>query len=97
MDSETRPTPSYSRPTRHSRMQDYQCTDPFLNGLRKDRVEVDVYLKTGARLIGIVLEFDALGIVFSGGPSSEEPKEQLVFRSAIASIIPKQQEEGDHA
>jgi host factor-I protein len=78
-------------------MQDFQCTDPFLNSLRKDRVEVDVYLKTGARLTGIVLQFDSLGIVFSGGPSGEDPKDQLVFRSAIASIIPKQQEEGDHA
>jgi len=77
-------------------MQDYQCTDPFLNGLRKDGVEVDLYLKTGARLVGVVLQFDSTGIVFSGGPVDEDPKEQLIFRAAIASIIPKQEQEGDH-
>jgi RNA chaperone Hfq len=96
MDSETRPTQSRFN-NRHSRMQDFQCTDPFLNGLRKDGVEVDLYLKTGVHLIGVVLQFDEKGIVFSGGPRDEEPKEQLIFRTAIASIIPKQEQEGDHA
>jgi RNA chaperone Hfq len=73
----------------HENAREFDCSARFLNRIRKEGHEVDLYLLSGIHLIGYILEFDKRSIIFDGGPQESDPKEQLVMRSAVASIIPK--------
>jgi RNA chaperone Hfq len=83
------PSISHQRPT--LKQEEWRCTDPFLNRVRKEGVVVDLYLKSGTMLIGYIDEYDGNGIVFDGGPKGEDPKKQLIFRSAISTIVLRQE------
>jgi RNA chaperone Hfq len=91
MGSEDRFSGSNSASTPRQRpslkQEEWRCTDPFLNRVRKENVKVEVYLKSGAMLIGYIDEYDGNGIVFDGGPKGEDPKKQLIFRSAISTVV----------
>lgn len=67
-----------------SKVQNLQ--DVFLNAVRKDKNEVTVFLTNGFQFKGIVKSFDAYTIMLES-----EGKEQLVFKHAVSTIVPKKE------
>jgi host factor-I protein len=57
--------------------------DIFLNGCRKDKIEVTVYLTNGVKLQGVINGFDNFVVVVRRGAQT-----QLVYKHSIATIIP---------
>lgn len=58
--------------------------DPFLNALRKEGIQVAIYLVNGIKLQGVVESFDQYVVVLKGGVS------QMVYKHAISTIVPSQ-------
>jgi host factor-I protein len=56
--------------------------DPFLNALRKDRIQVAIYLVNGIKLQGQVESFDQFVILLKNSVS------QLVYKHAVSTIVP---------
>ncbi|GAB4222812.1 MAG: RNA chaperone Hfq [Francisella sp.] len=56
--------------------------DPFLNALRKEKVNVSIYLVNGIKLQGQVEAFDQFCIVLRNTVN------QLVYKHAISTIVP---------
>ena len=56
--------------------------EPFLNALRKERVQVAVYLVNGIKLQGQVDSFDQFVILLRGQVS------QMVYKHAVSTIVP---------
>lgn len=50
--------------------------------------EITVYLVSGIRLKGTLLEFDEDHILIDGKAENIEGKPQLVFKNAISTILP---------
>ncbi|MHB0913233.1 MAG: RNA chaperone Hfq [Armatimonadota bacterium] len=63
--------------------------DLFLNQVRKDHIPVTVYLVGGVQLKGLVRGFDAFTIMLD----SPGKATQIVYKHAIASIVPGRQVE----
>ncbi|MDH7482626.1 MAG: RNA chaperone Hfq [Armatimonadota bacterium] len=61
--------------------------DLFLNQVRKENVPVTIYLIGGVQLKGVVRGFDAFTIMLD---SPGKPT-QLVYKHAIASVVPSRQ------
>lgn len=55
--------------------------DAFLNNLRKDRINVTIYLMGGVKLTGKIRSFDKFSLVLESGNL-----EQLIFKHAISTI-----------
>ena len=55
----------------------------FLNGARRERLEVTIHLTNGARLDGRIKSFDRFSVVVDRDGSDE-----LIFKHAIALIRP---------
>ena len=55
--------------------------DGFLNNLRKDRINVTIYLMGGVKLTGKIRSFDKFSLVLESGNL-----EQLIFKHAISTI-----------
>ena len=55
--------------------------DGFLNSLRKDRINVTIYLMGGVKLTGKIRSFDKFSVVLESGNL-----EQLIFKHAISTI-----------
>src|SRR5262245_66222326 len=55
--------------------------DGFLNNLRKDRVNVTIYLMGSVKLTGKIRSFDKFSLVLESGNL-----EQLIFKHAISTI-----------
>ncbi len=58
--------------------------DNFLNQARKDNIPVTIYLVSGVQLKGVVRGFDAFTVVLE---SPGKPP-QLVYKHAVASVVP---------
>lgn len=58
--------------------------DNFLNQVRKENVQVTIYLVSGVQLKGFVRGFDSFTVVLEtpGKPA------QLVYKHAMASVVP---------
>ena len=56
--------------------------DPFLNALRKERVQVAIYLVNGVKLQGHVDAFDQYVILLKNTVT------QMVYKHAISTIVP---------
>jgi host factor-I protein len=56
--------------------------DPFLNALRKERVQVSIYLVNGIKLQGYVDSFDQFVVLLKNSVS------QMVYKHAISTIVP---------
>jgi host factor-I protein len=61
--------------------------DIFLNQVRKDHIAVTVYLIGGVQLRGLVKGFDAFTVMLD---SPGKPT-QIVYKHAIASVVPLRQ------
>ncbi|MEM9243800.1 MAG: RNA chaperone Hfq [Pseudomonadota bacterium] len=60
--------------------------DNFLNKLREERVPVSIFLGSGIKLVGKINEFDENVILF------KHDKLQMIYKNAIATIMPEQKE-----
>lgn len=59
--------------------------DGFLNTIRRDRINVTIYLIGGVKLTGKIRSFDKFSVVLESGNL-----EQLIFKHAISTIsIPR--------
>ena len=56
--------------------------DPFLNDLRKERIQVSIYLVNGIKLQGVVESFDQYVILLRNTIT------QMVYKHAISTIVP---------
>ncbi|OGS97844.1 MAG: RNA chaperone Hfq [Gallionellales bacterium RIFCSPLOWO2_12_FULL_59_22] len=56
--------------------------DPFLNTLRKERVQVAIYLVNGIKLQGQVESFDQYVVLLKNTIT------QMVYKHAISTIVP---------
>ena len=56
--------------------------DPFLNALRKERVQVAIYLVNGIKLQGYVDSFDQYVILLKNTVT------QMVYKHAVSTIVP---------
>tara|TARA_E500000331_G_scaffold118509_3_gene115662 strand:- start:10460 stop:10669 length:210 start_codon:yes stop_codon:yes gene_type:complete len=56
--------------------------DPFLNALRKERVQVAIYLVNGIKLQGHVDSFDQYVILLKNTVT------QMVYKHAVSTIVP---------
>ena len=59
-----------------------QLQDPFLNALRKEHVQVAIYLVNGIKLQGQVESFDQYVILLKNSIT------QMVYKHAISTIVP---------
>ncbi|UCG79104.1 MAG: RNA chaperone Hfq [Nitrospirota bacterium] len=57
--------------------------DNYLNMLRKEKIQVIVYLTNGVRLKGVVKGFDNFVILL------KESTQQLIYKHAVSTIIPE--------
>jgi len=56
--------------------------DPFLNALRKERIQVSIYLVNGIKLQGYVESFDQYVILLRNTLT------QMVYKHAVSTIVP---------
>lgn len=56
--------------------------DPFLNVLRRERVQVSIYLVNGIKLQGQIESFDQFVILLKNTVS------QIVYKHAISTVVP---------
>ena len=59
-----------------------QLQDPFLNTLRKEHIQVAIYLVSGIKLQGHVESFDQYVILLKNTIT------QMVYKHAISTIVP---------
>ena len=59
--------------------------DPFLNALRKELVQVAIYLVNGIKLQGYVDSFDQYVILLKNTIT------QMVYKHAVSTIVPSKQ------
>ncbi len=57
--------------------------DIFLNQMRKEKIQVTMYLVNGARISGTIKGFDNFVILM------KQENQQLVYKHAISTIIPE--------
>lgn len=63
--------------------QTVNIQDQYLNQLRKDRIQVTVFLLNGFQLRGTVKAFDNFTVLFD-----TDGKQQLIFKHAISTFAP---------
>ena len=56
--------------------------DPFLNTLRKEHVQVSIYLVNGIKLQGQIESFDQFVILLRNSVS------QMVYKHAVSTVVP---------
>ena len=56
--------------------------DPYLNALRKERVQVAIYLVNGIKLQGQIESFDQFVVLLKNTVS------QMVYKHAISPVVP---------
>lgn len=59
-----------------------QLQDPFLNTLRKEHVQVAIYLVNGIKLQGYIDSFDQYVVLLKNSVT------QMVYKHAISTIVP---------
>jgi len=65
--------------------------EQFLNTIRKAKVRVNIYLVNGVKLEGKIRYFDPFTILLKEGP-----RQVLVYKHAITTVIPKQEIEFEY-
>lgn len=64
-------------------MKNQNLQDTFLNTARKERMPLTIFLVNGFQIKGLVRGFDNFTVVIDS-----EGKQQLIYKSAISTIIP---------
>ncbi len=60
----------------------HSLQDPFLNALRKERVQVSIFLVNGIKLQGQIESFDQFVVLLKNSVS------QMVYKHAISTVVP---------
>ncbi|KGP73506.1 RNA chaperone Hfq [Pontibacillus yanchengensis] len=63
--------------------QSVNIQDQFLNQIRKDHVQVTIFLTNGFQLRGVVKAFDNFTVLLEA-----DGKQQLIFKHAISTFAP---------
>lgn len=63
--------------------QSVNIQDNYLNSLRKDHIQVTVFLTNGFQLRGVVKAFDNFTVLLE-----TDGKQQLIFKHAISTFAP---------
>ena len=66
-------------------MKGQSLQDPYLNTLRKSKVQVSVYLVSGIKLTGYIESFDQFVVLLRNSVS------QMIYKHAISTVVPSQQ------
>ncbi len=66
-------------------MKGHSLQDPYLNTLRKSKVQVSVYLVSGIKLTGYIESFDQFVVLLRNSVS------QMIYKHAISTVVPSQQ------
>jgi host factor-I protein len=61
-----------------------QLQDPFLNALRTQNADVNIFLMNGIKLKGRIKSFDNFVLIFG---SSQNP-DQMIYKHAVSTIAP---------
>jgi len=64
-------------------MRPVNLQDAFLNGARKDKIPVTIFLTNGFQFKGIVKGFDSFTVVLEN-----DGKQSLVYKHAISTVVP---------
>lgn len=56
--------------------------DPFLNELRKEKVQVSIFLVNGIKLHGVIDSFDQYVVMLKNSIT------QMVYKHAISTVVP---------
>lgn len=56
--------------------------DPFLDGLRRDRIPTSIYLVNGIKLVGEIDTFDQFSVMLKNATT------QVIYKRAISTIVP---------
>ena len=56
--------------------------EPFLNALRKEKIQVSIFLVNGIKLLGQIDSFDQYVIILKNTVN------QMVYKHAISTIVP---------
>ncbi len=64
--------------------QSVNIQDQFLNQLRKENIYVTVFLLNGFQLRGLIKGFDNFTVLIES-----EGKQQLIYKHAISTFVPK--------
>ena len=59
--------------------------DVFLNQVRKDKIDITVFLLNGFQMRGLVTGFDSYTVVLDC-----DGKQELIYKHAISTIIPQE-------
>jgi len=59
--------------------------DAFLNNVRKSKISVTIFLINGVKLQGVITWFDSFCVLLR-----RDGQSQLVYKSAISTIMPSQ-------
>lgn len=65
--------------------RDRKLQDLYLNGLRKEKVPVVIYLVNGTRLKGVITGFDNFVVLL------KQDNRQLIYKHAISTISPEKE------
>ena len=65
--------------------KDLKLQDLYLNGLRKEKVPVLIYLVNGTRLKGVITGFDNFVILL------KQSNQQLIYKHAVSTISPEKE------
>lgn len=57
--------------------------DVFLNQVRKEHIQVEIYLTSGLKLKGLVKGFDNFTVILES-----EGRQQMVYKHSIATVNP---------
>ena len=57
--------------------------DGFLNGVRREKTPVTVFLVNGFQLRGVVRGFDSFVVILDS-----EGKQQMIYKHAISTLVP---------
>jgi host factor-I protein len=60
-----------------------QMQDRFLNALRKEKVNLSIFLVNGIKLTGHIESFDTFVILLKNGDST-----QMIYKHAISTVVP---------
>jgi host factor-I protein len=66
---------------KQAQQQQNTIQDSFLNGARKERSNVTIYLMSGVKLTGRIKSFDKYSVILEAGS-----QEQLIFKHAISTV-----------
>ena len=64
--------------------QSVNIQDQFLNVVRKEKIQVTVFLTNGFQLRGLIKAFDNFTVVLDS-----DGKQQLVYKHAISTFVPQ--------